>query len=153
MPQFFRCTETLQYQEYDRINRRLMNSDDNEIFKLTGCLSKCDKYKYSARQLNDIQYFRTEEPDFINTLLLRVYVASGEYELREQVPFVQGKLGTLFRKDTFQYLVYDWHDLVADVGGYLGLLIGQSVFGLYEIMTQWLKGLKIPKCPKKSLPK
>ena len=39
----------------------------------------------------------------------------------------------------FQYIVYDSDSFIADVGGYLGLLLGQSVYGLYEIITQWLK--------------
>ena len=35
----------------------------------------------------------------------------------------------------FQYIIYDWNNFVADVGGYLGLLLGQSVYGMYEILT------------------
>ena len=63
-----------------------MNSDDNGIFELTGCLSKCDKYKYSAWPLNDLQHYPAEDySTAINTLYLRFYVPSGEYELREQV--------------------------------------------------------------------
>ena len=43
-------------------------------------------------------------------------------------------------------MVYDWNALVADVGGYLGLLLGQSVFGIFEIMTQWMRQKKSLKC-------
>ena len=32
----------------------------------------------------------------------------------------------------------------ADVGGYLGLLLGQSIYGLYDMVSQWL-GYKIMK--------
>ena len=35
---------------------------------------------------------------------------------------------------------YDGNALIADVGGYLGLLIGQSIYGLYELMTMFCKG-------------
>ena len=62
-----------------------MNADDNEIFKITGCLSKCEKYKYSAWALNDLQNYPAEYPEYVNTLWLRFSVPSGEYELREQV--------------------------------------------------------------------
>ena len=49
-----------------------------------------------------------------------------------------------------QYIIYDWNDFVADIGGYLGLLLGQSVYGMYEILTNchykalvnWLKERK-----------
>ena len=65
-----------------------MNSDDNGIFELTGCLSKCDKYKYSVLPVNDLQRYPAEEK-YINTLLIRFYVPSGDYELMEQVLFFQ----------------------------------------------------------------
>ena len=38
-----------------------------------------------------------------------------------------------------QYIIYDWNDFVADVGGYLGLLLGQSAYGMYEILTNWCR--------------
>ena len=40
----------------------------------------------------------------------------------------------------FQYIIYDGKALIADVGGYLGLLIGQSIYGLYELLTLFCKG-------------
>ena len=46
---------------------------------------------------------------------------------------------------TFQYIIYDWDALIADVGGFLGLLIGQSAYGVFEAMTKWMKGSKIIK--------
>ena len=33
---------------------------------------------------------------------------------------------------TFQYEIYDEDNLLADIGGYLGLLLGQSIYGLYN---------------------
>ena len=74
-----------QYEKYTAIHMNLVNSDDNEIFELTGCLSTCDKYKYSARAVNDLQNYPAKDPEDINTLTMRFIVPSGEYELREQV--------------------------------------------------------------------
>ena len=34
--------------------------------------------------------------------------------------------------------MYDYDSFIADVGGYLGLLLGQSMFGIYVWMTEWL---------------
>ena len=66
-----------------------MNYDDNGIFHLTKCLSKCDKYKYSAWPMNGLQNIPVNSYDKrllpLNTLGIRFYVPSGEYELREQV--------------------------------------------------------------------
>ena len=47
---------------------------------------------------------------------------------------------------TLQYMVYDWNDLVADIGGYLGLLLGQSVYGIFELLTLWLRRRESFKC-------
>ena len=44
----------------------------------------------------------------------------------------------------FQYIIYDIDAFTADVGGYLGLLLGQSIYGLYDMVSQWL-GYKIMK--------
>ena len=75
-----------------KINNKLINADDNGIFEVTGCLSKCDKDMYSAWPVNDLQNILAEEvaEDYnvtINTtsLWLRFIVQSAEYELREQV--------------------------------------------------------------------
>ena len=43
-------------------------------------------------------------------------------------------------------MVYDWNDLVADIGGYLGLLLGQSVYGIFELLTLWLRRRESFKC-------
>ena len=44
-----------------------------------------------------------------------------------------------------EYLTYDINSLIADVGGYLGLLLGQSIYGLYKILISgqdYKKGMK-----------
>ena len=33
-------------------------------------------------------------------------------------------------------MIYDIDNFIADVGGYLGLLLGQSIYGIYEIFTR-----------------
>ena len=32
-----------------------------------------------------------------------------------------------------EYLIYDFNSFIADVGGYLGLLLGQSLYGIYQM--------------------
>ena len=34
------------------------------------------------------------------------------------------------------HLLYNGHDLLADIGGYLGLFLGMSVFGLVEFLEK-----------------
>ena len=46
-----------------------------------------------------------------------------------------------------QYIIYDWNSFVADVGGFLGLLLGCSALSLYNELDNVLGNLKF------SLPK
>ncbi len=43
-----------------------------------------------------------------------------------------------YREKVFYY-VYDFNDLFADVGGYLGLLLGHSILSFYDIAKCWTK--------------
>ena len=40
----------------------------------------------------------------------------------------------------YQFITYDANDLIADVGGYLGLLMGQSILALYDLVNEYIKG-------------
>ncbi len=50
------------------------------------------------------------------------YFASGRHDLREQ------------------YFTYDADSFVADVGGYMGLLLGHSLLSIVYKATQWCEG-------------
>ena len=41
-------------------------------------------------------------------------------------------------KNTFQYITYDGNAFFADVGGYLGLLLGQSVIAIYDMAVVYM---------------
>ena len=63
------------------------------IYELTGCLSTCDKYIYSANPVNELYSYPIDQllQEALNITvtqkysLLRFYVPSGEHEVREQV--------------------------------------------------------------------
>ena len=38
-------------------------------------------------------------------------------------------------------MVYDSNSLVADVGGYMGLLLGESLYGIFHMISQWMVAL------------
>ena len=50
---------------------------------------------------------------------LDLVVTSGGFDVREQ------------------YVVYDFNSFVADVGGFLGLLLGHSAFSLFKSVEKW----------------
>ena len=118
------------------MNKHLITANDKEIFDLTGCLSMCEKYAYSAQQEGSTIF--EENPDNLNTtLMLFLYYSNVEHELREQVKISKLALQDV-KHTSFQYIIYDINDFIADVGGYLGLLLGQSIYGIYELLTTWL---------------
>ena len=40
-----------------------------------------------------------------------------------------------------EYYVYDTSHFLADIGGYLGLLLGHSLLSIYSMSTKWILGL------------
>ena len=125
--------------------QKLDVANDNEIFDITGCLSNCHKYKYFSKPTTSI--YSDPTPNRTSALTLRFYYPATEHEVREQVR--EHVRNTSYTKEnkliTFQYIIYDMDALIADVGGFLGLLIGQSAYGLFEALINWLKGSKMIK--------
>ena len=37
-----------------------------------------------------------------------------------------------------EYVVYDSDSFIADVGGFFGLLLGQSMLGIYYMSVEWI---------------
>ena len=95
----------------------LNEMDEREIFELTGCMPSCSKSKiqvvtrYEDTQLQDNGKKVAE---------LRFVYPQGEYDLVEE------------------YYIYNWGSFIADVGGYLGLLLGSSVLSMYHMMIPLL---------------
>ena len=84
----FRCSNATQILEYESYIRKLENANDNGIFGLTGCLSKCHKYKYNARSLGIVQKNNegtTGQTIPPNTIQLMFMHPTTEHEVREQV--------------------------------------------------------------------
>ena len=61
------------------------------------------------------------------------------YEIEPQGKYVTFAVSTKGRhQEMEEYLIYDLNSFVADVGGYLGLLLGQSLYGIYQLAASKL---------------
>ena len=40
-----------------------------------------------------------------------------------------------------QYRIYDWNDMIADVGGFMGLLLGSSLLSIYQAAEGQLRSM------------
>ena len=90
--------------------------DEKEIFEITGCMPGCSK---SVIELL-LEYENNLIDDDKNVAKLSFVYPRGEYDLIEE------------------YYIYNWGSFIADVGGYLGLLLGYSVLSMYQIIIPLL---------------
>lgn len=108
------------------ITRLVDMSDESEIYKLTGCMSSCVKDEMDIVEASEMVSMDTWDTlgydDIVGgrkALKLYMYFINGQYDEREQ------------------YLIYDYNSLIADVGGYMGLLLGMSLQGMFEMAEGW----------------
>ena len=78
-----RCNETQEILNYAKHSMRLDMANDTEIFMLSGCLSKCDKYSYNVRPRGDLQVTDCKDPTR-NRVEISFGLPSGLHEIREQ---------------------------------------------------------------------
>ena len=102
------------------IFNKLNEMDEREIFEITGCMPGCSKSKFEITT----RYENNKHDNGKNVADLRFVYPQGEYDLVEE------------------YYIYNWSSFIADVGGYLGLLLGYSVLSMYQTITQWLVDTK-----------
>ena len=99
--------------------------DAYRMYKATGCMASCERYTYEV-SWSRLAYL----PQDTEKLQFRLYFTNGLFEEKEQ------------------YLIYDWDSFIADVGGFLGLLLGWSMYSLYEDMATMVGKMKNKIMPK-----
>ena len=74
---------------YRNLSMYLDHADENKIFKLTGCLSTCDKYEYAVRSDTNLDKMQRNQSqmDEPNAMGLKFYFLTGKHEVKEQVIF------------------------------------------------------------------
>ena len=90
--------------------------DEREIYDITGCMPGCSKSKIDLVP----EYKNDMIDDNLKVVRLSFEYPRGEYDLVEE------------------YYIYNWGSFIADVGGYLGLLLGYSLLSMYQTMVPLL---------------
>ena len=105
------------------ISMNLETADDTSIYEMTGrgCLSACRKNKYGLAP-KAITTLQEEENKCYAKVSLQV----------DDRTFVEEE----------QYYINDWYGFFANIGGYMGLLLGSSLLGLYDEGVGLLRCLK-----------
>ena len=92
-----------------------------DILNETGCLPHCKRDEISLDETPEGRSYYKKKP----TLTIIFFFEDDLYQLQEE------------------YIVYDINDFIADVGGYLGLLLGHSVLSIYFTSVEWFTHTKI----------
>ena len=100
-----RCNETQEILNYAKYSMRLDMANDTEIFMLTGCLSKCDKYSYIVQSRGDLQVTDCKDPTR-NRVEISFGLPSGLHEIREQARIHKIDSGTGSMKSINHFTVH-----------------------------------------------
>lgn len=122
-----------------------------QIYRMTGCLRSCTRRAYNLKEKGYIRGGETSVKSRTSrngkrVLDLRLNIPHGEVEVKGEVTkyetfmnlfYVNLKIMNINIKwMPFQYVIYDYSSFIADVGGYLGLLLGQSLYSSYLMMEE-----------------
>ncbi len=117
------CTTHEQFMRHEEESLRLRSMDEQDYFEATGCLAACDRPRFELVSMAS----STEKvvgPNASSSFNIYLSYSTGRYEVRED------------------YLLYDFGSFVADVGGYLGLLLGHSMYSIFSSVVGLLKDKK-----------
>ena len=119
---------SMDFEDLKHLVEPITIAEEREIFEMTGCMPSCSRSKFkltSTKFHDELDPTENDKGDrtFVATISLKM--PHGEYELLEE------------------YYLYRMESLIPDVGGYLGLLLGYSLLGMYHKAKKWLKDLKL----------
>ena len=113
-----KCTTKAELLALANASRQFEDADENDIFEMTGCLPSCIKDQYSL----------TVDP-------LKERIGT---HCAVQLDFMM--LDSSYKEEE-QYIIYDVSSFIADVGGYMGLLLGSSLLSLYVAIENYIRKL------------
>ena len=109
----------------DTILKHLSLLSEANIFEYLGCMPSCRKNDIKLTKVKE--FARTKMGDNLNnpntTLKLTFSYMDGGFDMKEEI------------------YIYDSISLVADCGGYMGLLLGCSFLSIYQMVEDWVKPL------------
>ena len=120
------CNTKAQLLALANVSSMLSQANENDLYDMTGCLSPCEKNQYSLFKGPIEKIVAHWSHDTLGELHLRFIIEDSTYKEEEQ------------------YIIYDMNSFIADVGGYMGLLLGSSLLSLYnEIESLFRKLISI----------
>ena len=105
-----RCLDQSELKKWKNIWHKLVNMDEQELYKETGCMAKCQRKEWTISKIfdNKLKLNNSE-------VGMYMFYANGRYQVGRQ------------------YYTYDFNSYVSDFGGYLGLLLGYSIVSFFDM--------------------
>ncbi len=119
------CETQSQFECFQRWTRTFSTLDTVPVSKLTGCEWSCKQSIFSMHPMTDLW----TGPEYGNGSLQLIFALNrGHFFLNEE------------------YTIYDRNSFIADVGGFLGLLLGYSIFSLAQSLSKCVPHKEIQIC-------
>ena len=97
--------------------RKLSSLSTGDIYDLYGCLPHCEHDEIHVKRIGSPFFeYKASNPRFT----LELQFEDGSYHTTEE------------------YIIYDTDSFIADIGGYLGLLLGHSILSIYSTLVGML---------------
>ncbi len=106
------CQLEEHYHKYMTAARSRVGTTETGYYEETGCLFPCDAPAYEALPGLSTRVENKTGTEGVSSITFMIQFVTGRHELREE------------------YLIYDKATFNADVGGYLGLLLGHSIYSV-----------------------
>ena len=106
-----RCQDPSALKEWKAIWQKLVNMDEQELYKETGCMAKCRRKEWTISKIFNDKSDKKNESE----IAMYMFYANGRYRMGRQ------------------YYTYDFNSYMSDSGGYLGLLLGYSIGSLFDM--------------------
>ena len=101
-----------QYEEFLNSYHQISNLNEASIAKVTGCLPSCKRNEFKLKVVSHLDSPSMKgQKHFFGGIF---FYPSGAY------------------KEMSYYYTYEFSDYIADIGGYMGLLLGCSLLSFYD---------------------
>ena len=121
------CSNPHEFMQYIESHEELLDFETDNITQTANCIPSCKRVEYSVKQFSNLPGLDPEVYQYLGV--------DNQFQNALQLDFFFGK-DRFSRRE--QYYAYDKQNLVADFGGYLGLLLGYSLLTLYDSMADIL---------------
>ncbi len=111
------CTTPKEIEAFWDLSDTYSGFHTNDMARSAGCAVPCTFSEYAVKVTKWERNVLTD--DDISIVKVQVEYKTGAYRVREQ------------------HLIYDLNSFIRDVGGFIGLLLGHSIYSMYSAAVGW----------------